>query len=224
MGQKILPLEHWMLGNNFYNFTAKKPMITDPCGSNMFAQWENKQYVLLCGGIPGLEIRTVDLVVLSLGIEVTTEDFFDSQYLVRNLASLFGIPTDRMRVPRIVAGSKNVDIEIGKEDLCEKVASCGVHGRCYEGECICDDGWRTPQDGSCTGGDCMCSEQVGCASDCVTCVPGNTNNASCTSCGGDALLNQSTVAVSLRPANLRIQLAAQPVPRVVRRCVLWPWC
>ena len=44
--------------------------LTDPCGSNMFAAWENKLHVLVCGGIPGIEIKTVDLVVLSIGIEV----------------------------------------------------------------------------------------------------------------------------------------------------------
>ena len=66
-----------------------------------------------------MEIKTVDAVVLSLGIELAVEDFFDPQYLVRNLASLFGIPTDRMRVPKIVAGSQNMDIEVAQEDLCE---------------------------------------------------------------------------------------------------------
>ena len=83
----------------------RKPVITDPCASNAYAAWENKIHVLVCGGIPGIEIRTVDAVVLSLGIAVTTEDFFDSHYLVRNLASLFGIPASRLKIPKIVAGS-----------------------------------------------------------------------------------------------------------------------
>ena len=52
-----------------------------------------------------MEIRTVDKIVLSLGIEVTTEELFDPHYLMRNLASLFGIPAGRMRVPDIVAGT-----------------------------------------------------------------------------------------------------------------------
>ena len=53
----------------------------------------------------GAQVKTVKKIVLSLGIEIATEDFFDAHYLVRNLASLFGIPSDRMRVPQIVAGS-----------------------------------------------------------------------------------------------------------------------
>ena len=43
----------------------------------------------LCGGIgEALTIVTVDQIVLSIDIEVSVEEFFDSQYLVRSLASL----------------------------------------------------------------------------------------------------------------------------------------
>ena len=43
----------------------------------------------LCGGIgEALTIVTVDQIVLSIDIEVSVEEFFDSQYLVRALASL----------------------------------------------------------------------------------------------------------------------------------------
>ena len=109
---------------------------------------------------------------------MSTEDFFDSQYLVRNVASLFGIPSDRMHVPKIVAGSLGIDIEIEVLDLCADVI-CGTHGHCYEGKCVCDSGYATPE--SCSGGDCTCSEQLGCPEDCVTCFVGN---GTCTSCGG----------------------------------------
>ena len=61
------------------------------------------------------------------------EDFFDPHYLTRNLASLFGIPADRMRVPKIVAGTARrrrrleegltaVDVEVMAEDLCANAA------------------------------------------------------------------------------------------------------
>ena len=65
----------------------RKPTYTDECGANAFAAWENKVYVLICGGTPGVEIKTVEKVVLSLGIELPAEDFFDEHYLMRNLAS-----------------------------------------------------------------------------------------------------------------------------------------
>ena len=38
------------------------------------------------------------------------EDFFDKHFLVRNLASLFGIPTERMRVPKIAVQAPWVSI------------------------------------------------------------------------------------------------------------------
>ena len=61
-----------------YNFSAVKPTVDDPCATNYFAQWENKIYVVLCGGIEhALQIKTVDAITLSIGIEVTVEDFFD---------------------------------------------------------------------------------------------------------------------------------------------------
>ena len=93
------------------------------------------------------------------------------------MASLFGIPADRMKIPKIVAGSAVVEMEIEAPDACAGVR-CGANGLCYEGICKCDEGFRTPQ--SCRGGgDCTCSEQR-CASDCLTCVVGSTSN--CTSC------------------------------------------
>ena len=52
-----------------------------------WCRWENKIYVLVCGGIPGVEIRQVKKLVLSLDIEVSTEDFFDPHYLTRNLGT-----------------------------------------------------------------------------------------------------------------------------------------
>ena len=54
---RVLPLEHSMTSANSYNFSMRKPVVTDPCGSNAFAGWENKIYVVVCGGIPGIEIK-----------------------------------------------------------------------------------------------------------------------------------------------------------------------
>ena len=166
--RRIVPrLEAHLPAFNQFNFTAKKPQITDPCGSNMFAAWENKFYFLVCGGWSWVMVRQVPIIVLSLGFEVATEDFFDPHYLTRNLASLFGIPQNRMRVPKIVPGSQIVDVEIEKIDACADVATCGAHGSCHEGVCVCDDGWMTPAE--CQGGDCECTYQVNCAASCATC-------------------------------------------------------
>ena len=80
------------------------------------------------------------------------------------MASLFGIPADRMKIPKIVAGSTVMDIEIEAPSACAGVV-CGASGYCLEGECICNEGRHTPA--SCKGGgDCTCSQQT-CASDCL---------------------------------------------------------
>ena len=122
----------------------RKPAPADPCGANAFAAWELKLYVLLCGGGTGVEIKTTKKITLSLGIELTAEDFFDQQYLMRNLASLFGIPKERIRVPKIVAGSLNVDVDVLADDLCRDV-DCGAHGKCANGTCTCAPGYAGAQ-------------------------------------------------------------------------------
>ena len=177
--RRVQPLEHHMPSANSFNFSMRKPTIDDPCGSNAFAAWENKLYMTLCGGVPGVEIKTTKMVTLSLGIELPVEDFFDQHYLVRNLASLFGIPAARMRVPKIVAGSTRrrrlsggepvgVDITVDAPDACAEVKTCGPHGECdLAGECLCEDGWETPS--FCAEGDCLCSQREGCPTGCESC-------------------------------------------------------
>ena len=87
------------------------------------------------------------------------------------MASLFGIPADRMKIPKIVAGSTVMDIEIEAPSACAGVV-CGANGYCLEGDCICHEGHHTPA--SCRGGgDCTCSQQR-CASDCLSCTVGSS--------------------------------------------------
>lgn len=90
---------------------------------------------------------------------------------MRNLASLFGIPASRMRVPKIVPGSTRrrrlagasdggtaIDVEILAEDACSADDTCGPHGSCYAGGCTCDEGWEHAP--NCAEGDCLCSRPV----------------------------------------------------------------
>ena len=204
--RRVLPLEHHMQSSNSYNFSMRKPTIDDPCGSNAFAAWENKIYVVLCGGVPGVEIRQVQKVVLSLGIELETEDFFDPHYLVRNLASLFGIPASRMRIPKIVAGSTrrrlqgggagaDVDVDVEAEDLCADVETCGPYGACSDGNCLCADGWENAA--NCTEGDCLCSRQVGCPALCEQCDA----NSTCIQCADERPFIVDSSCIASCPAN-----------------------
>ena len=72
-GRKVPPLEAHLPSNNQFNFSMVKPTIDDGCGANAFAAWENKLYVVVCGGIPGVVVRTTKKIVLSLGITIGTE-------------------------------------------------------------------------------------------------------------------------------------------------------
>ena len=80
-GRLVPPLEAHMTSANSYNFSMRKPAVSDPCGSNAFAGWENKVYVVVCGGTQGVEIVQVKKIVLSIGIELAVEDFFDPHCL-----------------------------------------------------------------------------------------------------------------------------------------------
>ena len=174
--RRVLPLEHHLPSSNSYNFSMRKPTINDPCalpppsplliphracdlaplpmwtcaptGVEERACRIGKQ--ILRHAVwrhPQFGIKTVKKVVLSLGIELPTEDFFDPHYLMRNLASLFGIPASRMRVPKIVAGSTRrrleagtsavgVDLVVDADDLCASIETCGPHGACSDGVCV----------------------------------------------------------------------------------------
>ena len=74
----VLPLEADLRAANSYNYSMRKPTLRDPCGSNAYAAWENKIYVVVCGGLRGVEIRTVDKIVLSLGMDLTRKTVDDT--------------------------------------------------------------------------------------------------------------------------------------------------
>ena len=131
---------------------------------------------------------------------MSVDEFFDAQYLVRNLASLFGIPASRMRVPKIVPGSTrrrrlasgldetDIDVEILAEDACSEVETCGPHGSCYKGSCTCDDGWEHAP--NCAEGDCLCSRPVSggaCPPSCEHC----DENGACLACADEAPVRHS---------------------------------
>ena len=145
---------------------------------------------MLCGGKPGIKIVTRPEIVLSIGLTVSTENFFDANYLIRNIAALFGIGTHRLKIAGgnaaaarrrrqlSVSNQTTVDVVISQELACDVVA-CGAHSHCFEGECVCEEGWHT-LDG-CEEGSCACSRQDCADRSCETCADGY--NASCTSCG-----------------------------------------
>jgi hypothetical protein len=146
---------------------------------------------VLCGGAPGIKIVTRSEIVLSLGLTVNTEDFFDPSYLMRNIAALFGIGQHRVRIAggstaaarrrRQLAATNitAVDVVIAQESSCDLLV-CGANSYCFEGECLCNAGWHEPS--GCEAGSCECSRQDCFDVSCETCSEGF--NATCSSCGG----------------------------------------
>ena len=186
VARRVVPEMHV----NTFNFSNRKPTIDDKCGTNTYAAWENKLYVVLCGGAPGIKIVTRAEIVLSIGLTVNTEDFYDPNYLMRNIAALFGIGQHRVRIAGgSVAASRRrrqlsasnataVDVVIDQETSCDLLA-CGGHSYCFEGECLCEEGWHEPE--GCELGSCACSQQDCADATCETCSGGF--NETCSTCG-----------------------------------------
>jgi hypothetical protein len=153
-----------------------EPTLDMPCNSNAFRISERKMLVLVCGGGTGLRITTDPVIVLSIGVSLTVDQFFNPATLARNLVSLLGISADRIRVssssPSATQGRRLQDphvqtsqVEVAPASVCDDV-ECGAHGGCIEDaadprgrRCMCDDGHGAEP--SCNGFFCQCSRVLG---------------------------------------------------------------
>ena len=81
------------------------PTLNDPHGANYYDR-SLKQLHVTIRGSNTYKIITTPVIMLSLTITVTTEDFFAEEFLVRNLALLLNIPSNRIRVVDVVRESK----------------------------------------------------------------------------------------------------------------------
>jgi len=165
-GQLVPDLNPTPYGDNL----ARPVLGASGCGANAFIGVENKLLLYLCGGDGGLTIRTVPTIVLSIGVEVSEEEFFEPEFVARNIISLLDISPDRVRVvsatsasgrrlsssgTRRLGESGEVQLEISAADKCDGVR-CGEHGSCREeGVCVCTAGVETPS--GCDGNYCQCS-------------------------------------------------------------------
>ena len=102
------------------------PRIDDEHGANFFDR-SLKQLHINIRGNRAYKIITTPVIVLSVTLSVTTEDFFAEEFLVRNLALPLNIPGDRIRVVNVVretaqkrrrrkrqaTGTETIEVEIG---------------------------------------------------------------------------------------------------------------
>lgn len=90
-------------------------------GENYFDRVYQMLYLVVKGTTP-VEVHTAAVIFVSFQLPAMTEDdFFSSHNLVRNLALFLKIPSDKIRVSRIMRGSlrrrrsvgRAVELEIG---------------------------------------------------------------------------------------------------------------
>lgn len=91
-------------------------------GENYFDRTYQMLYLLVKGTLP-VEIHTTPIIFVSFQIPAVTEDdFYNSHNLVRNLALFLKIPSDKIRISKIIGGESlrkkrsmglTVELEIG---------------------------------------------------------------------------------------------------------------
>ena len=76
-------------------------VLTDPAGTNFYDRSLKQLHINIKGSVPH-KIITTPIIMLSLTVSTTVENFFDEEFLVRNLALLLGIPDNKIRIVNVV--------------------------------------------------------------------------------------------------------------------------
>ena len=101
------------------------PTLSSAAGANFYDRETRKLYITIKGNYT-YRIKTRPVIMLSLTLQVTVEEFFDEENLVRNLALLLGIPNNKIRIVNVVRETQNrrkrqaeqmqtIDCEIGNQ-------------------------------------------------------------------------------------------------------------
>ena len=77
------------------------PVMSDPNGANFYDSILKQLHVNIKGS-HAYKIITTQVIMLSLTVSVDIEDFFDEQFVVRNLALLLKIPANKIRIVNVV--------------------------------------------------------------------------------------------------------------------------
>ncbi|XP_047483365.1 fibrocystin-L-like [Penaeus chinensis] len=91
------------------------PTLQDTAGSNYLARESKFLHVVVRGGNHSYDIRTSPVVVLSLGILVTEDDFYEAGEVVRNVALLLNVAPENVRVTDIVREDSRSEEREGRE-------------------------------------------------------------------------------------------------------------
>ena len=128
----VPPKNTKLLDNGNLNYSSSPntlhfyPTLNDVRGANYYDR-SLKQLHVNIKGSSTYKIITTPVIMLSVTLSVTTDDFFAEEFLVRNIALLLDIPSDRIRVVNVVretphggkrrkrqaSATETIEIEIG---------------------------------------------------------------------------------------------------------------
>lgn len=117
----------WLIKTLFKSGNEFEPQIGNGSGTNYFDRESGKLTFIILGP-QRVDIKTVESIMISLGLpSLTTEQFF-GENIVENMASFLNIPLTKVRVVSVVSASNSrrrkrsgtgitVEIEIGDEPV-----------------------------------------------------------------------------------------------------------
>jgi hypothetical protein len=164
------------------------PTLTDSTGRNAYNRTTHEIHLVLRGDTV-VEVRTLPVVLVSMDLAISITDFYaEESNIVSNIAFVLGIPSSRIRVVDIVAGTDRRRELLAATDIAEQQSEAasteGQHRQLrtegggtsftFEiGPDSCNDGVRNTNvsetDVDC-GGPCVRGETVLCAFYNVTCA------------------------------------------------------
>ena len=117
------------------------PTLANETGANFYDRDTMQLYIVIRGNetVKSFRIKTRPVIMLSLTLSVTVDEFFDEDNLVRNIALLLGIPNNKIRIVNVVRETQNrrkrqtmatqtIDFEIGNQPGEEAAPTTGGEG------------------------------------------------------------------------------------------------
>ena len=117
------------------------PTLMSETGANFYDRDTQQLYIVIRGNqtVKSFKIRTRPVIMLSLTLSVTVDEFFDEDNLVRNIALLLGIPNNKIRIVTVVRETQKrrkrqttemqtINFEIGNQPGEETAPATGGEG------------------------------------------------------------------------------------------------
>ena len=117
------------------------PTLANHTGANFYDRDTKQLYIVIRGNetVKSFRIKTRPVIMLSLTLQVTIDQFFSEENLVNNIALLLGIPNNKIRIVNVVretqtrrkrqsTATQTIDFEIGNQPGEETAPTTGGEG------------------------------------------------------------------------------------------------